>query len=148
MSKNVGHYFLGKKGILLVDFVEHGTTLTDNVYCDTLNKLRCSIQNKRCRKLSCGLILLGDNKCPLTAARTSRKYNIFVENFLVAHRTVPTLGGELRCRGVEEYGGAILKMLRRDRRLCGEVKYVPQCDLCEHTHTTNSWARLRAPSKL
>jgi hypothetical protein len=37
------------KGIFLTEFMAPDTTITSEVYCETLNKLRSSIQNKRPR---------------------------------------------------------------------------------------------------
>ena len=48
-----------------------GTTVTSEVYCETLNKLRRSNQNKRSRMLTKGAILLHDNAQPYTMACTN-----------------------------------------------------------------------------
>jgi hypothetical protein len=41
-QKADGNCFLGqnKKGVLMVKFMQQGTTITSEVYCETLNKLR------------------------------------------------------------------------------------------------------------
>ena len=57
--------------ILLVEFLPAGTTINSDVYCDTIKKLRRSIQNKRRGRLTKGIVLLHDNARPHTAARTS-----------------------------------------------------------------------------
>jgi histone-lysine N-methyltransferase SETMAR len=62
--------FWDRKGILLTEFMAPGPTITSEVYCETLHKLRRSIQNKRCGMLTKGVILLHDNARPHTAART------------------------------------------------------------------------------
>jgi len=53
------------------EFMAPGTTIMSEVYCETLNKLRRSIQNKRRAMLSKGVVLLHDNARPHTAARTN-----------------------------------------------------------------------------
>ena len=62
--------FWDRKGILLTEFMTPGTTITSEVYYETLKKLRRSIQNKRCGMLTSGVIILHDNARPHTAART------------------------------------------------------------------------------
>jgi len=64
--------FWDRMGILLTDFMASGTTITSEIYCETLNKLRRSIQNKRRGMLTKGVVLLHDNTRPHTAARTGR----------------------------------------------------------------------------
>jgi len=39
--------FWDTQGVLLVEFLPQGTTINSAVYCKTLKKLRCAIQNKR-----------------------------------------------------------------------------------------------------
>jgi hypothetical protein len=56
--------------VLLIDFMTQRTAINTGVYCDTLNKLRLAIQNKRRGLLSSGVLLLYDNAWPNTAART------------------------------------------------------------------------------
>jgi len=63
--------FWDRKGILLTEFMAPGTTITSEVYCGTLHKLRRSIQNKRRGMLTKGVVLLHDNTRPHTAARTN-----------------------------------------------------------------------------
>jgi hypothetical protein len=62
--------FWDRQGILLVEFLPQGTTINAAVYCETLNKLRRAIQNKRCSMLSPGVVFLHDNRHPHAAART------------------------------------------------------------------------------
>ncbi|KAL4092199.1 hypothetical protein QTP88_026740 [Uroleucon formosanum] len=45
--KMMATVFWDEKGVLLVDFMERGTTITADVYCETLNKLGRAIQNRR-----------------------------------------------------------------------------------------------------
>jgi len=54
-----------------------GTTITSEVYCETLNKIRSSIQNKRRGMLTKGVVLLHDNARPHTAARTNALIKLF-----------------------------------------------------------------------
>ena len=54
-----------------------GTTITSEVYCETLNKLRRSIQNKRCGMLTKGVVLLHDNARPHTAASANALIKLF-----------------------------------------------------------------------
>jgi hypothetical protein len=53
--------FWDRKGILLTEFMAPGNTITSEVYCETLNKLRRAIQNKRRWMLTKGVVLLHDN---------------------------------------------------------------------------------------
>jgi len=49
--------FWDRKGTLLTEFMAPETTITSEVYCETLNMLWRSIQNKRCGMLTKGVIL-------------------------------------------------------------------------------------------
>jgi hypothetical protein len=51
--------------VLMVDFVQQGTTITSEVYCKALNKLHRAIQNKRCGMLMSGVVLLCDSAHPI-----------------------------------------------------------------------------------
>ncbi|GFT09371.1 mariner Mos1 transposase [Trichonephila clavipes] len=55
------------KGILLIDFLPRDQTINAAVYCETLRKLRCAIQNKRRGFISKGVVFLHDNAGPHTA---------------------------------------------------------------------------------
>ena len=61
--------FWDRKGVLLIEFMEPGTTITSETYCETLKKLRRAIENKRRGMLTSGVVLLHDNVRPHTAAR-------------------------------------------------------------------------------
>ena len=50
--------------VLLIEFLPQGTTINSAVYCETLKKLRCAIQNKRRRMLSATTLLFHDNTRP------------------------------------------------------------------------------------
>jgi len=52
------------KGILLTEFMAPGTTIISEVYCEMLNKLWRSIQNKWCGMLTKRIILLHNNAWP------------------------------------------------------------------------------------
>ena len=54
----------------MIEFMEPGTTITSETYCETLKKLRRAIENKRRGMLTSGVVLLHDNTRPHTAART------------------------------------------------------------------------------
>jgi histone-lysine N-methyltransferase SETMAR len=62
--------FWERKGVLMVEFMPQGTTITSKVYCETLKKLRRTIQNKRRGMLTYGVVILRDSARPHTAART------------------------------------------------------------------------------
>jgi hypothetical protein len=61
--------FWDKKEVLMVEFMQQGTTVTSEVYCETLKKMCGTIQNKRGGMLRSGLLLLHDNVPLHTAAR-------------------------------------------------------------------------------
>jgi len=52
--------FWDRKGVLLVDFLTHENTINAAAYSKILEKLRHTIQNKRCGILSAGVVLLHD----------------------------------------------------------------------------------------
>jgi histone-lysine N-methyltransferase SETMAR len=54
----------------MVEFMQQGTTIMSQVYCETLQKLRTAIQNNRSRMLTSGVVLLHDNAHQHTAAHT------------------------------------------------------------------------------
>jgi transposase len=62
--------FWDRKGVLMVEFIQQSTTITSQVYCETLKTLRRAIQNKRRGMMTPGVVLLHDNERPHTAART------------------------------------------------------------------------------
>ncbi|GFX99361.1 mariner Mos1 transposase [Trichonephila clavipes] len=53
--------FWDRHGVLLVEFMQQGTTINEATYCATLTKLRRAIQNKRRGLLTFGVLLLHDN---------------------------------------------------------------------------------------
>jgi histone-lysine N-methyltransferase SETMAR len=62
--------FWDMKGVLLVEFQEHGETVNAASYCSLLERLKTAIRNKRKGLLSRGVILLHDNARPHTARLT------------------------------------------------------------------------------
>jgi histone-lysine N-methyltransferase SETMAR len=64
--------FWDRKGVLMVEFKQQGTTVTSEVHCETLKKKKLlrAIQNKRHGMLTFGVVLLYDNARPHTAACT------------------------------------------------------------------------------
>jgi hypothetical protein len=68
--------FCDRKGVLVVDFMQRGTTITSEVYCD-IKKLRRAILNKRPGMLTSCVVLLHDNERPHTATRTQ----VLLEHF-------------------------------------------------------------------
>jgi len=62
--------FGDRKGVLLVDFMAHGTTINADRYCETLKKLRRAIQNRRRGMLTKGICLLHNNARPHVTRQT------------------------------------------------------------------------------
>jgi histone-lysine N-methyltransferase SETMAR len=62
--------FYARKGVLMVEFMQQGATITSQVYCEILKKVRRAIQNKRRGMLTSGVVLVHDNARPHTAACT------------------------------------------------------------------------------
>jgi transposase len=56
--------FWDRKGVMMVEFVQQGTTITPEVYCETIRKLLRAIQRKRCGMLTYGVVFLHDNARP------------------------------------------------------------------------------------
>jgi [histone H3]-lysine36 N-dimethyltransferase SETMAR len=62
--------FWDRKGLLLIEFMDPGTTINSDKYCNTLRKLRRAIQNRRRGMLSEGITLLHDNARPHVSRQT------------------------------------------------------------------------------
>ncbi|KAJ4430753.1 hypothetical protein ANN_19344 [Periplaneta americana] len=60
-------FFFGQEGPLLIDLLQHRTTVNVQRYLQTLTTLRQAIKSKRPGKLTRGAILLHDNARPHTA---------------------------------------------------------------------------------
>jgi len=56
-GKVMATVFWDRKGVFLVDFMAHGTTINADRYCETLKKLRRAIQNRRRGMLTKGVCL-------------------------------------------------------------------------------------------
>jgi hypothetical protein len=63
--------FCDRKGVLMVEFMQQGT-ITSEVYCEMLGKLRRAIQSKRHRMKTSNIliVLIHDNVHMHTTART------------------------------------------------------------------------------
>ena len=96
--------FWDRHGVLLVEFMQQGTTINAATYCATLTKLRRAIQNKRRGLLTSGVLLLHDNARPHSAIQTQNLIRSFgweqiahppyspdsvSYTHLVAHNSVP-----------------------------------------------------------
>jgi hypothetical protein len=62
--------FWERKGVMMVGFMQQGTTVTPEAYCETVEAVRRAIHNKGCGMVTCGIMLLHDNAYAYTAART------------------------------------------------------------------------------
>lgn len=62
--------FWDRKGLIHVDFMPRGETINSDVYCETLQRLRRAIQNKRRGMLSAKVFFIHDNARPHASART------------------------------------------------------------------------------
>lgn len=69
-GKVMATVFWDMKGVLLVEFHEHGTTVTAASYSSLLGRLKIAIRNKRPGLLTRGVLLLHDNARPHTARLT------------------------------------------------------------------------------
>jgi histone-lysine N-methyltransferase SETMAR len=76
-KKIMATVFWDRKGVLLVDFMPHGTTINTAAYCETLKMLRRAIQNRRREMLTRGVTLLHDNARPHTARATQQLLQSF-----------------------------------------------------------------------
>jgi hypothetical protein len=56
--------FWGRKGVLMVEVMQQGTTVTLEAYYENSKKLLRTIQNKRCEMLTTSIVLL--QKCVST----------------------------------------------------------------------------------
>jgi hypothetical protein len=76
-QKADGNCFLGQKTVLMVEFMQQGTTIMSEVYCEAPKVLHRVIQNKRHGMLTPGVVLLHDNACLHTAASHSSTARAF-----------------------------------------------------------------------
>ncbi|KAJ8888921.1 hypothetical protein PR048_008415 [Dryococelus australis] len=73
--------FWDHQGVLLIDFMELGTTINAAAYCATLRRLQQSICNKQRRMLTSGVVLLHDNARPHSTASpdlTQSDFHLFL----------------------------------------------------------------------
>jgi histone-lysine N-methyltransferase SETMAR len=84
--------FRGRKGVLMVEFVQQGTTITLEVHCETQKKKPVRvIHNKRCGMLTYSAVLLHDNARPHTAVRTRALLEPFNWELFYYHSYSPDL---------------------------------------------------------
>ena len=81
-GKVMATVFWDRNGVLLVDFMETGTTINAERYCETLRKLRRAIQNRRRGMLSKGVSILHDNARPHAARQTVAQLQQFGWNII------------------------------------------------------------------
>ncbi|XP_046407890.1 histone-lysine N-methyltransferase SETMAR-like [Ischnura elegans] len=79
--KTMATVFWDQQGVLLVEFMEPGTTITAAVYCETLRRLRRAIQNKRRGKLTAGVVLIHDNARPHCWSNSTGSQTIWMGHF-------------------------------------------------------------------
>jgi hypothetical protein len=65
VRKLMAGVFWDRKGVLMVKFSQQGTTITSEVYCETLQKMR-----RATGMLTSRVVLLHDNVCPHTVSST------------------------------------------------------------------------------
>lgn len=65
--------FWDRKGLIHVEFMPRGVTINSEAYCETIQRLRRAIQNKRRGMLSAKVVLIHDNARPHASARTQRE---------------------------------------------------------------------------
>lgn len=63
--------------IILFDFTESGSTITVDVYCETLTRLRHAIHDRRRSKLSSGVILLHNLRSHIAGLTKKKILNFF-----------------------------------------------------------------------
>uniref|UniRef100_A0A8D8R8P0 Histone-lysine N-methyltransferase SETMAR n=1 Tax=Cacopsylla melanoneura TaxID=428564 RepID=A0A8D8R8P0_9HEMI len=76
-KKIMASVFWDHKGIILIEYLDQGETINAVRYCETLNKLKRAIQNKRRGMLTNGVCLLHDNARPHTANATKQLLDSF-----------------------------------------------------------------------
>jgi hypothetical protein len=70
-ARKMAAVFWDREGVLMVEFMQKGTTITSEVYCEIpKTELHRAIESKRLGMLTHGLVLLHDNACPHTATGT------------------------------------------------------------------------------
>ncbi|GBN25186.1 hypothetical protein AVEN_247191-1 [Araneus ventricosus] len=89
VRKIMASVFWDRHGVLLVDFMQRGTTINVIVYAQTLRKLRRAIENERRGMLTEGILLLHDNARSHTAAQTRALSESFGWEILDHHPLQP-----------------------------------------------------------
>ena len=67
-GKVMASVFWDSEGVLMIDYLERGKTVTDVYYAELIQKLWSAVKEKRCRKLSHGVLLHHDNAPAHTSA--------------------------------------------------------------------------------
>ena len=83
--------FWDRKGILPIDFLEHGLTINVNAYCETVRKLRRAIQNKRREVLSSGSVFCMTMRNLIPQLELLNCCSSFAGKFLTTRPTAPIL---------------------------------------------------------
>ncbi len=76
-NKSVLTVFWDHQGILLMDFMDQGTTINSNRYCETLDRLCKAIRNKRPGLLTRKPLLFHDNSRPHSSRFTTEHLEKF-----------------------------------------------------------------------
>jgi len=61
--------FWDAEGIVLIDYLEHGSTITEIYYTDLIEKVRAALKEKRRGKLRRGVLFHQDNSPPHTSSQ-------------------------------------------------------------------------------
>ncbi|GBN32314.1 hypothetical protein AVEN_259622-1 [Araneus ventricosus] len=86
-KKCMATVFWDRKGVLLVEFMPRGTTITATSYSKTLQRLRRAIQNKRRGMLSSGIMTMRGRTLQLQ----QRSFcSVLDGKFLITHHTILT----------------------------------------------------------
>jgi len=60
-GKVMATVFWDAEGIVLIDYLEHGSTITETYYTDLIEKVRAALKDKRRGKLRRGVLIHQDN---------------------------------------------------------------------------------------
>lgn len=77
LKKIMASVFWDRKGVILIDSLPQGKTITAAQYCGTLRKLKRAIQNQRRGMFTKEVCLLHDITCPHTANAIKARLNSF-----------------------------------------------------------------------
>ena len=84
-------FFWDREGVLLVDFLERGSTINCERYCETMKKLRRAIQNKRRGKLSSKVLFFMTTPARTRPIALESSWIILDGRYLIIRRTVRIL---------------------------------------------------------